>query len=83
MMKTRQNGYGDNSSVSLDRPMLRSILLQRHVRAMSKSPDGASRVRGVVTAHDPLSKVKTTSLASSGSLPGKDLQPTHGPSCRC
>ena len=33
MMKTRQNGYGDNSSVSLDRPMLRSILLQRHVRA--------------------------------------------------
>ncbi len=27
MMKTRQNGYGDNGSVSLDRPMLRSILL--------------------------------------------------------
>ncbi len=27
MMKTRQNGYSDNGSVSLDRPMLRSILL--------------------------------------------------------
>ena len=32
-MKTRQKGYGDNGCVSLDRPMSRSILLQRHVRA--------------------------------------------------
>ena len=32
-MMTRQNGYGDKGSVLLDRPMSRSILLQRHVRA--------------------------------------------------